>query len=50
MKKTLLILSWLLSLIIAIVYTYENPDKIDIIKYYFKRPASHGKQNPLVGF
>ena len=37
MKKTLLILSWLLSLIIAIVYTFENPGKLEIIKNYFSK-------------
>ena len=30
MKKLLFILSWLLSLIIAIVYIYENPSKIEM--------------------
>ncbi len=36
MKKFVFFLVWVSSLILASVYTYENPDKIDIIKYYFK--------------
>ena len=30
-------MSWLLSLIIAIVYTFENPGKLEIIKNYFSK-------------
>ena len=33
MKKTLFVLSWLLSLTIAILYTYENPETFDMLKY-----------------
>ena len=36
MKNFLFILIWLASLIIISVYTYENPEKMDIVKYYFK--------------
>ena len=36
MRKFLFILIWLLSLIIVSVYTYENPEKIEKIKLYFK--------------
>ena len=39
MKKILFILSWLLSLIITVVYTYENTGKIDKIKNYLNRDA-----------
>ena len=35
-KKTLFILSWLLSLIIISIYVHGNPSKIEIIKNYFK--------------
>ena len=37
MNKFLFILIWLLSLIIVSIYTYENPEKIEIIKNYFKK-------------
>ena len=37
MYKTLFIIGWVLSLIIAILYTYENSEKIDIIKNRFKK-------------
>ena len=37
MKKLLLILTWLLSLIIISVYVNENPEKIEIIKNYFSK-------------
>ena len=37
MKKTLFILSWILSLIIAISYTYENPETFDMLKYKIKK-------------
>ena len=36
MRKFLFILIWLLSLIIISLYTYENPEKIEKIKLYFK--------------
>jgi len=36
MKKFLIILIWFFSLIIAIIFAYENPEKLDIVKYYFK--------------
>ena len=34
-KKILIILIWFLSLVIISIYTYENPDKIEVIKNYF---------------
>ena len=37
MKKFLAVLFWLFSLIIAIIYTYENPEKFDVIKNHFKK-------------
>ena len=37
MKRTLIILSWLLSLIIISIYVNENPGKIEIIKDYFSK-------------
>ena len=37
MKKTLFILSWLLSLIIISIYVHENPERIEIIKDYFSK-------------
>jgi len=37
MKKTLFILSWLLSLIIISIYVHVNPGKIEIIKDYFSK-------------
>ena len=36
MKKFLIILFWILSLIIVAVYVYENPERFDVLKYYFK--------------
>tara|TARA_B100000029_G_scaffold501269_1_gene574334 strand:+ start:821 stop:2068 length:1248 start_codon:yes stop_codon:yes gene_type:complete len=37
MKKFLAVLFWFFSLIIAIIYTYENPEKFDVIKNHFKK-------------
>ena len=38
MKKFFLFfLIWLLSIILASIYTYENPEKAEIIKNYFKK-------------
>ncbi len=37
MKKSIFIIGWLLSLIIAIIYTFENPNKIEAIKNYFNK-------------
>ena len=37
LKKLLTIFVWALTIIIAIVYTYENPDKIYTIKSYFEK-------------
>ena len=36
MKSFVIILIWILSLIIVAVYVYENPERIDVLKYYFK--------------
>ena len=35
-KKTYLILGWILTLLISIIWTYENPEKIKGIKNKFK--------------
>ena len=43
MKKILFILGWLLSLLVICVYTYENTEKIDIIKNYFAK-----KKTPIL--
>jgi len=37
MKKFLAILLWFLSLIIVIIYTYENPERFDVLKDLFKK-------------
>ena len=37
MKIFLISLIWLSSLIIASLYTYEHPEKIELIKYYFNK-------------
>ena len=37
MKKILLPILWLLSIIIVIVYVYENPERFDFIKYKLKK-------------
>jgi len=37
MKKYLFIISWILSLIIAIIFTFENPNQIEVIKNYFNK-------------
>ena len=37
MRKFLAVLFWFLSLIIVIIYVYENPERIDVLKYYFKQ-------------
>ena len=36
-KKILIILIWFLSLIIVSIYTYQNPDKFELIKTYFSK-------------
>ena len=36
MKKFLIILLWLISLILVSVHVYENPEKMDALKYFFK--------------
>ena len=36
MKNIFLILLWILSLVFAIFYTYEHPEKIEGIKQYFQ--------------
>ena len=36
MKRFLIILIWILSLIIVAAYVYENPERIDVLKHYFK--------------
>ena len=35
MKKILFISLWIVSLAIASIYTYEHPEKIEIIKSFF---------------
>ena len=40
-KKILIILIWLLSLVIISIYTYENPDKLELIKNYFSKAKKH---------
>ena len=40
-KKILIILIWFLSLVIICIYTYENPDKIEVIKNYFSKAKKH---------
>tara|TARA_B100000900_G_scaffold125921_1_gene106276 strand:- start:1190 stop:2440 length:1251 start_codon:yes stop_codon:yes gene_type:complete len=37
MKKIFIAFFWLISVIIAAVYTYENPEKIESLKDYFKK-------------
>ena len=41
MKFFFIVVFWIISLIAASIYTYENPEKIDFVKYYFKT-----KENP----
>ena len=36
-KKILIILIWFLSLVIISIYTYENPNKIGVIKNYLSK-------------
>ena len=50
MKKILFILGWLLSLILIILYTHENPEKIEGIKNYFtkdKTPRLEATQDQI---
>ena len=38
MKKIILISSiWLISIITSIIWTYENPERIEVVKNYFKK-------------
>ena len=37
MKKIILTLIWIVSLVIVSIYTYENPEKYEKIKNYFKK-------------
>ena len=48
MKKFLIILFWLLSIIAVSFYTYEHPEKIEQIKYYLnknKKPIINLEKN-----
>ena len=50
-RKLFIIFTWVLTLIITIVYTYENPDKIDTIKNYFeidKKPETKFAENSIL--
>jgi len=40
-KKILIIFFWLLSLILTSIYTYENPEKIEIFKNYFLKDGTN---------
>ena len=37
MKKFFIAIFWLISILIAIVLTYENPDKVEGLKDNFKK-------------
>ena len=48
MKKFLIILFWLLSIIAVSFYTYEHPEKIEQIKHYLnknKKPIINLEKN-----
>ena len=45
MKKFLAVLFWLFSLIIAIIYTYENPEKFDVI---ITNPPFGGQEESVI--
>ena len=36
MKKKYIFLLWVITLIGTSIYTYENPEKIEVIKHFFK--------------
>ena len=36
-KKTLIIFIWIFSILFSVIWTYENPDKIEKIKNNFKK-------------
>ena len=36
-KKIIIIFIWLISIIFSILWNYENPEKIEKIKYIFKK-------------
>ena len=38
MKKFIIVISlWIISLLFVTIWTYENPEKIEILKNYFKK-------------
>jgi len=37
MKKFIIIFIWIISLIVASIYTYDNPERIELVKNYFKK-------------
>ena len=45
MKKLLFITIWVLSIIISIIWSYENPDKIENLKDTFKKNKSPKIEN-----
>ena len=50
MKKFLVVLFWFFSLIIVIIYTYENPERFNVIKDHFKKntaPQAKLEKGPI---
>ena len=40
MKKIIFAIFWLLSILISVIWSYENPEKIEILKNNFKKNKS----------
>jgi hypothetical protein len=40
MKKTVIIALWIFSIIVSIIWSYENPEKIESLKGSFKKNKS----------
>ena len=50
MKKITLLIIWLLSIIISIVWSYENPEKIERLKFYFKKNQKPDVNNTTTNY
>ena len=48
MKKFLVVLFWFFSLIIVIIYTYENPERFNVIKDHFMKKTASGVKLRMV--
>ena len=41
MKKFIILFLWFLSLVASVIWSYENPEKVERLKDYFKNKKNH---------